>query len=312
MPRLFAILLLLLGSVVSGEQNLVDSPKVLNGNVGQVEGVSFSHNGKWIASCDNSGGVAVHSMKDFSLSALLRARNFSEVTWTHDDRMLVAGGFDSLVYLWKWQTDNVADTLHYPGQVEAIAVSSSGIVLAAGGGDRTIWRWMLPSKKELFPLAGHTDDIYTVKLSPDGKLVVSAGRDRTIRVWDSSTGSSLRVLTGHEDSVYDLTFSQDGKFLISGCRDGTVGVWSTLSWKMEQLLRGPDNSIHGVAVSPKGSWIAGAGFDRNVWLWLLDSSNKGRPLSGHRRKVSGVAFSPDGQWLASAASDTTVLLWQFR
>jgi WD40 repeat protein len=296
----------------TGQSPVVATKELSGGNFGQVEGVAFSHNGKWLASADNSGVIVVRLMDDYSLKATLHGQNFSEVAWTPDDRSLVAGGFDSLVYIWQWQSAAPAKILRYSGQVEAVAISNSGMVLAAGGGDRTIRRWMLPSLQELSALSGHTDDVYAVRVSPDGKFIVSAGRDRAIRVWDSSTGTCLEILHGHEDSVYDLAFTKEGTSLISGCRDGTVGVWNADTWKLERLLKGPENSIHGVAVSSDGRWIAGAGFDRNVWLWLLDGSIEGKALSGHRRKVSCVAFSPDGQWLASAASDTTVRLWQFR
>jgi len=286
------------------------SRELTGGNIGQIEGVAFSHNGKFLASADNSGVVVIRSMSDFNVVATLRGSNFTEVAWTSDDATLVAGGFDSLLYVWKWQTESKPITFRCSGQVEAVAISKNGIVYAAGG-DKTIQRWTLSSRKELLPLKGHTDDVYTIKVSPNGKYLVSGGRDRTIRIWDLITATTVKVLTGHDDSIYDLDFSKEGALLVSGCRDGSVGIWNTQTWKMEKLLQGPDNSIHGIAVDPHGVWIAGAGFDNNLWLWKLRGDGNGIPFSGHRRKVSGVAFSPDGKWLASAASDITVRIWKF-
>jgi WD40 repeat protein len=281
-----------------------------DGHAGQVEGVAFSPDGLWLASADNSGVVIVRRVDGTGVPRRLIGRNFTEVAWSADGRTVVAGGFDSLVYVWRWQDTTRARTLPYRGQVEAVAVSPSGVILAAGGGERTIRRWVLGSGAELPPLRGHADDVHTVKASADGRRIASGGRDRTIRIWEAATGRLVRVLRNHRDSVYDLVFGPSGSWIVSGCRDGTVGVWDVKSGTITRLLRGPMNSIHGVAVSPNGSVIAGAGFENNVWLWPHPSGPRLPTLAGHRRKVSGVAFHPGGGWLASAASDTTIRLWE--
>lgn len=278
-----------------------------DGHVGPVEGVAFSPDGLRLASADNSGTIIVRSIPDFDIVAMLHGRNFTEVAWSADGTTLVAGGFDSLLYIWRKPFTQPPDTLRYPGQVEAVALRDE-VVIGAGGGDHSIRRWNLVFGTELLPFRGHSDDIYAVRVSPDGKIVVSGGRDRTIRVWNATTGHLMRILRDH-DSVYDLTFSPDGVRLVSACRDGTIRIWNTHTWKAERLLRGPENSVHGVAVSPNGQWLAGAGFDNRVWVWSLPGAASPLTLAGHRRKVSGVAFSPDGRWLASAASDTSVRLW---
>jgi WD40 repeat protein len=285
------------------------SRELRDGHIGQVEGVAFSPDGRWLASADNSGSVIVRSLPGFDVVATLRGANFTEIAWTDDGATLVAGGFDSLTYVWQSPFTQPARTLRYPGPVEAVAITPGGVLLAAGGGERSIRRWRLVSGEALPPLRGHTDDIYAVRVHPNGRLIASGGRDRTIRIWDPSTRRPRRILRGHGDSVYDLAFSSDGALLVSGCRDGTVGVWSTRTWTLQRLLRGPSNSVHGVALSPNGRWLAGADFDNQVWIWRLADTVSAQTLMGHRRKVSGVAFSPDGHWLASAASDTTVRIW---
>jgi len=281
-----------------------------DGHMGQVEGVSFSSDGSLLASADNSGIVVVRSVPTMTIVARLRGKNFSEVAWSADATTLVTGGFDSLVYVWRWPVDQPPRTFRYPGPVETVALAPDGVLFAAGGGDRAIRRWRLSTGQELPPLQGHTDDVYAVRVSPKGRWVVSGGRDRTIRIWDAHSGRLVRVLHGHDDSVYDLAFSRDGALLVSGCRDGTIGVWNTQGWRLQRLLHGPENSVHAVAMSPDSHWLAAASFDNRVWIWPLTMSGEPLPLAGHRRKVSGVAFSPDGHLLASVASDTTIRLWR--
>lgn len=131
----------------------------------------------------------------------LGGQNFTEVVWAADGSALVAGGFDSLVYVWRWPRPGAPQLRRYPGQVEAVTVTPDGVILAGGGGDHAIRRWTLSGLTELPPLHGHADDVYAVKVSPDGRLLASGGRDRTIRLWDATTGRALQVLRGHEDSI---------------------------------------------------------------------------------------------------------------
>lgn len=296
-------------ALVGAGQSTWPVRELRDGHVGQVEGVAFSYDGGLLATADNSGTIVVRAMPGFAVAARLRGTNFTEVAWSPDGKFLVAGGFDSLVYVWAWSAEKPTRTLRYPGPVEAVAIAPGPILLAAGGGDRSIRRWRLATGEELPPLRGHTDDVYAVRVSPGGRLIVSGGRDRTIRIWDAATGRALRVLRGHDDSVYDLTFDRDGRRLASSCRDGTVRLWSTETWSQKRVLHGPENSVHAVAMSPDGQWLAGASFDNRVWVWSL--TRRGPPLSlqGHTRKVSGVAFSPDGRLLVSVASDTATRIW---
>lgn len=295
--------------LAGGAQSKWPVRELRDGHVGQVEGVAFSPDGRLLATADNSGMIAVRAVPGFAVVGQLRGANFTEVAWSRDAGTLVAGGFDSLVYVWSWPSNQPPRKLRFPGPVEAVAIALGPILVAAGGGDRAIRHWRLSTGEELPPLRGHTDDVYAVRLSPNGQFIVSGGRDRTIRVWDSATGRALRVLRGHDDSVYDLAFDRDGRLLVSGCRDGTVGLWSTQTWSQQRVLRGPANSVHAVAVSPNGRWLAGASFDNLVWVWSLTRGAPPLSLEGHARKVSGAAFSPDGRLLVSVGSDTATRIW---
>lgn len=186
----------LLPSTLCAQRGAWASRELRDGHTGQVEGVAFSPDGKWLASADNDGTLIVRPIGSEGEPWRSNGRNFTEVAWSADGRTLVAGGFDSLVYVWRWPEGTRVRLLHYPGQVEAIAVTRGGVILAAGGGDRTIRRWTLPALKELPSLNGHHDDIYTVKVSPDDRLILSSGKDRTIRIWEVTTGRALRVLQG--------------------------------------------------------------------------------------------------------------------
>lgn len=162
---------------------------VLRGpHAGEIEGVAFSRDGSRLATADNSGTVVVWELRTRAPVLTLRGRNFTEVAFTPDAALLAAAGFDGRVPVWRVDDGGVVTGHLYPGAAEALAVAPDGGRLAAGGQDDRIHLWDLASGREMATLAGHTDDVYSVRFAPDGSWMVSGGRDRTIRVWDARTG----------------------------------------------------------------------------------------------------------------------------
>ena len=43
--------------------------------------------------------------------------------------------------------------------------------------------WDTKTKKMMFDLPGHADEVYTVDWSPDGQRVCSGGKDRMLKIW---------------------------------------------------------------------------------------------------------------------------------
>ena len=275
---------------------------------GPVEGAAFTFDGRFLASADDDGTLIVRLFPGPKVYATLQGSRLTQAAWAPDGRTLVAGSLDHQVYAWAQPFMDAPRTLPCPGPVYAVAISSDGVILAAGGGDWTIRRWRLPVMMELPPFKGHTDDVYTVCASPDGSMIASGSKDRTIGIWDAR-GAQSRIIHGRDVPVYDVEFSPDGTLLAAAYADGTVALWDTQTWRLDRLMPGPSRRVQRLAMSRNGRWLAGAGTDRMVWVWALGDTAGSFAMPGHRGKVNGVAFAPNGPWLASAGSDTTVRLW---
>ena len=195
--------------------------------------------------------------------------------------------------------------LGHTREVNGVAFSPDGLMIASVSDDRTVKLWESDGKP-LKTLEGHTDDVLRVSFSPDGQRIASASGDRTVKLWNVE-GKLLRTLEGHTDRVYGVSFSPDGQWIASTGVDRTVRLWS-VEGELLRILEGHTDRVYGVSFSPDGQRIASASFDRTVRLWSVEGELL-RTLEGHTDRVYEVSFSPDGQQIASTGVDRTVRLW---
>ncbi|MCI0399447.1 MAG: protein kinase, partial [Chloroflexi bacterium] len=239
------------------------------------------------------------------------------VTFSPDGRYLASAGADGLVFLWDLSGDRPpAGPLrqfagHDPAQlVNKVVFSPDGRWLATASDDLTARIWDVASGEAIQTLSGHSQWVQSIAFSPDGQLVATSSGDRTAIIWEVATGQPLQTLRGHTGFVWDLAFSPDGSQLATAATDTTLILWDATTGQLLRTLAGHQNGVFGVAFSPDGRLLASAGADNNLILWDVATGEMvHEPLQGHVAGLIGVAFSPDGQQVASASNDSTVRLW---
>lgn len=217
-----------------------------------------------------------------------------------------------------WQCLHTLTRNNVLSNVNSIAISPDGNILASGNDDKSIIFWDLKTFGAIANIRGHSQAVKSVAFSPDGKLLATASDDKTIKIWDVHNFQEIFTLVGHSHAVKSVAFSPDGKLLASGSWDKTVKIWDVYSGEEICTLTGHQLQISAVAFSPQEKLLASASFDRTIRLWNckaneLQNKLKNRPyqtLIGHARAVLTVAFSPDGQILATGSDDNTIKLWE--
>jgi len=285
----------------------VQEHNTLNGHRESVSAVSFSPDGKFIAS-----GSVDQTLKLWNRDGTLvktfygHRERVSAVSFSPDGQLIVSGSADKTLKLWK-RDGTLAKTLYgHSDRVSAVSFSPDGELIASGSGDQKLNLWNRDGTL-IKTLYGHSERVSAVSFSPDGKLIVSGSVDKTLKLWKLD-GTFVKTLYGHSDRVSAVSFSPEGELIVSGSGDQTLKLWQR-DGTLAKTLYGHNERVSAVSFSPNGKLIASGSSDKTLKLWQRDGILK-KTFYGHSRGVSAVSFSPDGKLIASGSSDQKLNLWK--
>jgi len=288
------------------------SRMTLGGHTDNVWGVSFSADGKWIASGSFDKTVKVWDAKSGTELMTLRGHEdrVGPVSFSPDGTKIASGSKDRTIRLWDMATGEELMKLNgHDTEVHSVEFSPNGKRILSDIGGKTVKVWDLATGKELLTLRGHEAKILSAVFSPDSKHIASGGKDNTVKVWDASNGHEVMTLRGHEGDVSSVIFSADGKRIISGSLDNTIKIWDASTGDELMTLGGHKDRVWDVAIAPDGRQLVSAGRDEAIKVWDASNGTELMTLRGHSDQVYSVSFSPDGKRIISSGGDKVVKIW---
>ncbi|MCE9554543.1 MAG: protein kinase, partial [Planctomycetes bacterium] len=302
----------------------------LPGHTGIVNTLSFSSDGKQLASGGRDGTLRLWSLENWTLEKTLTNRPdpFGLVTYLPDGKTLLGMTVTGKITTWEMPSRKVIyNDEPIANGASCLAFNRKGDVAVCGVFDGNLSRLACTagvfSEKEKFHM--HSAWVRSVALSPDGRYSVSAASDDTLRV------SDLKLSARSEDQLC--------RRFDSGTRSG---IQMTFTPDQRQLMIGSgirlsyfDAATGRPLAGPGGLIKEFAGYMRNVALsrdttqaafGLRDGSLRvvstvnGRlirhlptdPRHRHRAGIGMLAFSPNGRLLASADRERMVSVWDLQ
>lgn len=227
----------------------------------------------------------------------------ASLTGSHDGKWVASGDTEGRVAIWNAHSGElVLHTNVHKSWVRAIAFSSDDGFLASGGGDQRIRIWKTPEKDgspwtETLQRQGHAHEVWRLGLIPGSHRFVSASKDNTARVWDLQDPAPPPA---EKNDPYSLTFgmSRDGTECVTFDGHGKLRWWSTLD---HALLREQTLPIR-ILNSPlwgDDSTLVAADQDNTFVQWdSVTATERSRLSLPTKPRAIPLVYSAKSGWLA--------------
>ncbi len=304
------------------------------GHSADIRAVSFSPNGKYIATAGKDNNV---KLWDEATGKLIRTfvghdDGVNDICFSPDGRNLITASDDGTVQSWEAATGKKIKTFNSNDKVAAVSFSPDGKYIVTGSLDKknaiVLWqaaagnfirtyRTIYETRRDTASTETFHHKINSISFSSNGKTFVSGGRDGTAKIWSISEAEANRTfgkprydeLLAKYQGVYSASFSPDGKWIAAGDGD-TVRIWEAATGKTIRQWRGHDKRVLSVRFSSDGRYLATGSEDKSAKLWLAKTGENVRVFIGHTGTVYSVSFRPDGKYLVTGSQDQTAKLWE--
>ncbi|MEZ6053389.1 MAG: WD40 repeat domain-containing protein [Planctomycetaceae bacterium] len=129
--------------------------------------------------------------------------------------------------LWDTDTGELLRVLTgHSSDVNGVAFSPDGDVLATISDDHTIGLWNPDSGERAATLRGHRDMVTGLAYSPDGTILATGDADGVLKTWDASTGEVLNSISAHPGRINSVCVNSEGTQIATCGKDEFVRVWS--------------------------------------------------------------------------------------
>jgi WD40 repeat protein len=205
--------------------------------------IAFSRDGTLLAQGTDRGTVDVWSVGSPAatpVSVPTGPRPVVAVSFDPTGRTIAAGRTDGKVVVIDWRAGKVVATPQEQGnEVDALAFSPSGALLAFGGWSRSVTLWGVQAGAARAATPRTTGARVTaLAFAPDSRALAWSDTTGNVVLWDVAHDTLIGEVPPagpSGDSVVSLQFSKDGSQLLAA-RDGTAVLFDDRLWNAQRAI----------------------------------------------------------------------------
>jgi len=107
------------------------------------------------------------------------------VTYSLDGKYIASGSNDKTIKIWEASSGICIKTINEHEIVSSVVFSPDGKCVASECSDDKMKIWEVSSGDCMRTLEGHIDSVNSLSYSPDGKCIVSGSDDKTVKIWEN-------------------------------------------------------------------------------------------------------------------------------
>ncbi|WP_254173907.1 nSTAND1 domain-containing NTPase [Planktothrix pseudagardhii] len=252
--------------------------KIFRGHQDTVNNVSFSPDGKSIASASQDKTVRIWSVDSEKFITLPHESPVWSVVFSPDSQLIATASDDQSIKIWDIHGTLKQTFKGHQGAINDLSFSPDSQILASASEDKTVKLWDVNHKNLIPPLTGAQIRFNSVSFSPDGQWIAASKDGESIAIWkkQNSAWKPLQtsvVLGKHWKAIYEVNFSPNSKILASASADGTIKLWD-VNGSLITTLKPSLEPILSVNFSPDGQTLVGLQKSEpsRISIWKIDTN----------------------------------------
>jgi WD40 repeat protein len=244
---------------------------VLRGPVGDVNGLAFSRDGRFLAAAGSEHAV----LWDARTKKIVRIlpvgdHGAARVSFSPDGRTFAIGQSNGVDAIYDLRTGRQTGQLIGTGSTDDLDFSPDAKLLVSASltGKATLWN--VARRSSVAELAGAVA-AFAVRFSPNGRLVAVGDSSGKVVLWNPATGRRAgEPLVGHGGGVNSIDFDRDGGMLVTSSADGKLRLWDVVTRTLIGAPLAGGNTGGSVHFFPDGKHVLGVFGSGVAIVWNID------------------------------------------